>query len=137
MSKFCIKPAKSNGSHIYIPALLLFFIVSLGVISCNYKPLLASEYTSISWHPGFIEVQVEQVSPSQKWVPPTKIDKGALQTILINTDHIVSISRGRGNTSRTPRQSIVLHTGVELLVYGTYDDIKKLIRASFVGAGKK
>lgn len=99
----------------------------------EFKPVPAAT----NWHPGFIEVSVEQVNPGASWVPPTRIDKGALQTILVNTEHIISIAIGRGHTSKTPRQSILLTNGIELLVYGDYDDILKLIRASWVGTGKK
>jgi hypothetical protein len=89
-----------------------------------------------SWHPGFIQFEVEQVSPDAKWVPPTRIDKGALQTILVNTSHIISIAQGRGDTSKTPRQSVLLDNGVELLVHGKYPEVVKLIRTSWSGLGK-
>ena len=90
-----------------------------------------------NWHPGFVEVDVEVIDPASTWFPPTSISKSALQTVLINVEHIVTIGMFRGHTSKTPRYAILLSNESMLVVHHDYDDLLKLIRAAWVGSGKK
>ncbi len=90
-----------------------------------------------NWHPGFVEVDVEVIDPASTWFPPTSVSKSALQTVLINVEHMVTVGMFRGHTSKTPRYAILLSNESMLIVHHDYDDLLKLIRSAWVGAGKK
>ena len=89
-----------------------------------------------NWHPGFLEVDVEVIDPASTWFPPPAVPKNSLQQILVNVDHIVTVGMYRGHTSKTPRYAILLMNDLLLVVLHDYDDLLKLIRAAWVGAGK-
>lgn len=119
---------------ICLMSVLLFCAVASGVSAVLSEP---APIVATNWHPGFIEVEVEIIDPPATWFPPTSIDKASLQTVLVNTDHIITIGIYRGHTKKTPRYALLLSNDLMLIVSHDYEDLVKLIRASWVGAGKK
>jgi hypothetical protein len=116
-----------------ILSVLFFGAMRVKAFTTNSEPAPIGN----NWHPGFVEVNVEVIDPASTWFPPTAISKNALQTVLINVEHIVTIGMFRGHTSKTPRYAMLLSNESMLVVHHDYDDLLKLIRASWVGAGKK
>ena len=118
--------------YLFVVLSVLFF-GAMRVKAFNTTPPAVAN----NWHPGFVEVDVEVIDPATTWFPPTSVSKSALQTVLINVEHMVTVGMFRGHTSKTPRYAILLSNESMLIVHHDYDDLLKLIRAAWVGAGKK
>ena len=119
-----------------VPTLIAFFL-GLSVLMSGVYAFTPTPTISNNWHPGFVEVEVEVIDPASTWFPPTSVPDSALQTVLVNVEHIVTIGIFRGHTSKTPRYAMLLSNDSMLIVHHDYDDLLKLIRAAWVGSGKK
>ena len=121
----------------YITPTLIALFLGLSVLMSGVYAFTPTPAIGNEWHPGFVEVDVEVIDPASTWFPPTSVPKSALQTVLVNVEHIVTIGIFRGHTSKTPRYAMLLSNESMLVVHHDYDELLKLIRAAWVGAGKK